>query len=278
MAFRALRLFRRGQGGFRILLFHDTPPETFKDFDVFIEYMKRTHGVITPGQAASWLGGRKPSHESYCPCLFSFDDGFASNFTLAAEILQKHEIKALFFVCPGLASLDEGNQRQMIAANIFNGRIDAASLPLGLRLMSFDEMAELTAEGHVIGAHGLSHQKLSRLTGGALLKEIITSGEILKDRLGRAVDWFAYPFGDIESISKEALEIIADHYRFCRSGVRGVNSSSINRCALLADHMDISSPMAFRQLILEGGLEGRYALAKRRLDKMAGHGDFPPQR
>jgi hypothetical protein len=65
------------------------------------------------------------------------------------------------------------------------------------------------------------------------------------------------------------LAIAAKRYRVCRSGVRGLNLPGQNRVALLADHIDLGSSFAWQRLTLEGGLDGRYRAARKRLATMA---------
>ncbi|OHC75692.1 MAG: hypothetical protein A3G18_03270 [Rhodospirillales bacterium RIFCSPLOWO2_12_FULL_58_28] len=263
-ALRTWRLFSGG-GGVRILLFHDTPRDGFEDFGRFVKYVKQTHGILSPQEAAARLaGGGEENSKERTPCLFTFDDGFASNFELASEVLASHGVTALFFVCPGLIGLGADEQSRLIAANIFDGRRQAA----GKRLMSWDEIAELKSGGHVIGAHGMNHLRLTKLSGEALGREILDSGVQLEDRLGDNIDWYAYAFGDIDSISVDALKIISQKFRFCRSGVRGVNFPTTDLHALRADHVEMTAPAAYRKLIVEGGLQFRYAGARRRLDEM----------
>lgn len=259
MAHRALHLFGGASGGFRILLFHDVPRESFGVFEELVAYVKQAHGILSPQQAAAWVSGEGVAASSgRTPCLFSFDDGFASNFDLAKGVLADHGVAALFFVCPGLVGLEGDEQRRLTAANIFDGRLDVAEAD-NLRLMTWDEIAELKSMGHTIGAHGMTHRRLSGLQGEDLRREILESGDVLEDRLKCKIDWFAYAFGDIASISAEALEIISQNHRLCRSGVRGVNDGTVNPLALRADHVDLCAPMAYRKLVLEGGLDRRYA-------------------
>jgi len=92
---------------------------------------------------------------------------------------------------------------------------------------------------------------------------------LLADKLGGRPDWFAFPFGDIASISAEALAIIGRHHRYCRSGVRGAIRPLPHRLAIPADQIDLAAPWAYQQLVAEGGLDARYRAARSRLAAMA---------
>jgi peptidoglycan/xylan/chitin deacetylase (PgdA/CDA1 family) len=160
-------------------------------------------------------------------------------------------------------------QRGAIAAQIFDGRRPAADLPHDLTLMDWNQIAELKAAGHVIGSHGAMHRKLSRLPAEAQTEEIADADRRLTEMLGGKTDWYAYAFGDIASIDRMALQTIARHHRFCRSGVRGINSSTTSPLALRGDELDLSAPLAYQQLIADGGLAPLYAKAAQHLDALA---------
>ena len=269
-----LRAFRRlsgdGAPAFRILLFHDVPKDRFEVFDRFVGYVKQNHGVLSPEEAEAWLWGAVPAGLGRQPCLFAFDDGFASNYALAKHCLAEHGVKALFFVCPGLIDLPAGDQRAAIAERIFDGRLAVAGLPEELRLMSWTEVEELDSLGHSIGCHGMSHRRLSLLEGDDLRREIVDAGDLLERRLGGSASWFAFAFGGIDSISRPALRVISEKYRFCRSGLRGSNAAGTEPMAVFADHIDLLAPTAYRKMVLEGGLDIRYRRARRRLNAMVG--------
>jgi peptidoglycan/xylan/chitin deacetylase (PgdA/CDA1 family) len=165
---------------------------------------------------------------------------------VAERILGPRGIKALFFVNPGL----------------IEGRSDGT-------YMGWDDLAALAQAGHVIGSHGWSHTRLAGLRGSTLEAEIARAGETIAARLGAPPEWFAYPFGDIDSIDAESLALIGHRYRICRSGVRGSNAPGVHRLAVLADHVDLDSSFAWQRLILAGGLDGRYGPARARLLDMA---------
>ena len=258
----------RGRG-FRILLVHDVPPATADDFERFVAYVKETHGVLAPDEAAAWLDGQPAAESGRTPCLFTFDDGFASNFQVATGALARHGVKAVFFVCPGLVDLAAEERARAIAANVFDGRVGAAEMAAGLDLMGWPELAELSRLGHTVGAHGMTHRRLTLLGGDDLGREVVGAGDVLEDRLGVPVPWYAYSFGDIGSLSLPALEVIAGRYRFCRSGVRGTNEAGTDALALRADQVDPATPLVYGKLIAEGGLAFRYGDARRRLDALA---------
>lgn len=98
----------------------------------------------------------------------SWDDGDRSDLRLA-EILRYREIRGTFY----------------IPINPYLGR----------PALSHTELRELSSEGFEIGAHGVSHRLLWRLSSGDLAQEVRPCKPILEDILGREVRMFCYPCG-----------------------------------------------------------------------------------
>ncbi len=268
---RISRALKSAPDGFRILIFHDIPDHAAPTFGRLVNEIVGSHGAISPEQAADWLSGdphRRPSPSWRAPYLFTFDDGFASNCGAALDILNAHDIKALFFVCPKLLDLSGSDQQNAIVKNIFQDRPPAA-LPAPLKLMSWDDVLALAETGHSIGCHGMNHRRLAGLNDDDLSHEILDAADTLKNRTGRETPWFAYSFGDIDSINARAMEIISSRFRFCRSGIRGINTATTSPTRLLAEQLDLAASPTYWKLVLEGGLDFCYESARRRLRDLA---------
>lgn len=224
--------------------------------DQLVGHLKTEYGITTPERAAQWLAGEADSlgvPVSNTPFLITFDDGFVSNLYAARQVLKPHNVSALFFVCPGLTDLSVEQQEQEISAKIFDGKFATHPLSKGQRLMSWEELIELSSLGHTIGAHGMFHRRLSLLEKPELEHEIANCTAIMEEQLDRRVDWYAYAFGDIASISASALQIIGEHFRFCRSGVRGRNLPG-NRL-LFAEELGLQHPFSYQMLVVDGGID-----------------------
>lgn len=264
---RAARLLTGGQRGLRILLLHDTPEASLPALDALAGWLKAEGRLVGPEQAERWLAGERAGLPAD-PCLISFDDGFASNLA-AARVLERHGTRGLFFVCPALMALPPAAQRAAIAANIFDGSRTEGQLPAAMRLMDWDEVAGLATAGHAIGNHTQNHRRLSLLSEAELEEEIGGAAAVLARHCPNQVRWFAFPFGDIDSVTAQALAVAGRHHPFCRSGVRGANAAATHPLALRADHVDLDHPPAYVRLVAEGGLDLRYREARARLDAMA---------
>jgi len=171
------------------------------------------------------------------------------------EVLDDHGVKALFFICPGLMDLPEEKQRRAIAGQIFDPPWSLASISDNMLLLSWAHAASLIDSGHTIGAHTLTHRPLSRLRDAEVSEEVINSGSIIAKRLGVAVEWFAYPFGDNHSIDTRAFRVIAEHYQFCCSCFPGINYSETPPHRLLRRAINIETPFSFQKMVLQGGLD-----------------------
>jgi len=256
-----LRLWRGFSGtptGVRVIILHDTAPQSLPALEVLAERIKQAGALTSPGD---FEAAREEPRLSY---LFSFDDGFASNLH-AARVLAGQGVSAVFFVCPGLMDLDATAQRDAMAWAFFGGRTP----PDDCRLLSWAELDEIRSLGHAIGAHGMTHTRLTELTGDALEREIVGASERLREHLGDDVPWYAYSYGDVGSISAEAMQIIRSDYRYCRSGIRGINDADVLPHALRGEELRLDAPGAYQRLVLEGGLDARYRQNRLTLDVLA---------
>ncbi|WP_161539550.1 polysaccharide deacetylase family protein [Paramagnetospirillum kuznetsovii] len=255
-------LLPRPPGAFRILMFHDVPDSQRAALRRLVERLVAENRLIGPAEAASRLrhGGASPGLP---PVLLSFDDGFASNLEVAETILAPLGAHALFFVCPGLMDLSKDEQAAAVSANVLRG-LKPAPEPL----MDWTAVERLVTLGHTIGNHTSDHLRLTELSADAKAEQIEKAAEALRSRLGETPDWFAYTFGDVDSIDAESLHLIGRHHRYCRSGVRGVNGKGTAPLALRGDHVDLAATPTWRMLAVDGALALAYGEQRQHLDRM----------
>ena len=127
----------------------------------------------TPAEAASG----QPSGV----CL-TFDDGFAHLLDHALPVLVAKKLTAtVFLVADRLGGHNDWETRE---GEVREPLLDAA------------QVREWLAAGQRIGAHSLTHPRLTRLPEAAAREEVAGSRRRLEDAFGVPVTDFAYPFGD----------------------------------------------------------------------------------
>jgi peptidoglycan/xylan/chitin deacetylase (PgdA/CDA1 family) len=140
-------------------------PEAFEDQLKFLK--DKGYQSISFDDLADYLQYGLPLPER--PVILSFDDGWENQFTYAFPLLQKYGFTGTFYVVTEY--LDHQN------------------------LMSIAELKTMMAAGMTIGCHSRTHPALTGLGSTGLQSEIAGSKAWLEQRLGVAVDTFAYPYG-----------------------------------------------------------------------------------
>jgi peptidoglycan/xylan/chitin deacetylase (PgdA/CDA1 family) len=123
------------------------------------------------------------------PVILSFDDGWENQYQYAFPLLQKYGFTGTFYVVSGY--IDHQN------------------------FMTTEQLKRMMAAGMVIGGHSRTHPALSGVGNGRLKDEVAGSKAWLEDRLGVAIDSFAYPYGSYSSATVAAVK--AAGYRTART-------------------------------------------------------------
>ena len=160
-------------------------PETFEQE---LQYLK-DNGYRTTSFAALAAYLERGTALPERPAIISFDDSWANQFVYAFPLLRKYGFGATFFVVADY--LDHEN------------------------FLTFDQLKEMLAAGMEIGSHSRTHPALTRIGAQRQWSEISGSKAILEDRLGVAIDAFAYPYG---SYNREVVALTrAAGYRAART-------------------------------------------------------------
>lgn len=114
------------------------------------------------------VAGPVPAHAA--PLRVTFDDGHHSQFQHALPLLERFEVKAVFFVTVGWTGKHPD-------------------------YMTWPQLQELVARGHRVQAHGWSHRFLTQCSPSDLEQELRRPRQELEDRLGAGVDALSCPGG-----------------------------------------------------------------------------------
>lgn len=185
-------LFRwLNRGRIKVLLFHNVipagspffyaiPPEIF---DEMIVDLKRNYNLISIDQNGHWSDLRSDRVN----LLISFDDGFSNNLTYALPVLQKHGVKALFFLIADC--LAKGSVPEFIEGPDTN----APDSPY--RTLTAAQAKQMADAGMTIGSHSMTHRDHRMLDEAEILADNRQARVMVSEAIGQPVNLFAFPWG-----------------------------------------------------------------------------------
>jgi len=260
--------FRKNQPWVKVLIYHDIPPEFEVNFKNQIRVLGKRYDFITPLQFHNYIDGEFSLNRN--SLVITFDDGFESSYTSTVRILEPLGIKALFFICSGF--IDSGNTkawRSYTKKIIFDDQVTEESIMDWHKPMSWNQVAELNVNGHMIGGHTKNHSRLSKIKEFHIINsEISDDKSKLESVLGEKINAIAYPYGDINSISTKALNIINSTYEYCYSGIRGNNHVNEHKTTIKRDAVGFNLKTADIKFIANGGYNWYYKRDRVRLENM----------
>ncbi|GAA3225434.1 polysaccharide deacetylase family protein [Actinocorallia longicatena] len=137
-----------------------------------------TLSVLAAGSALSAVAAPAHAAAPGRPVLtLTFDDALSSQFANALPVLNKHGVKATFYVITGRVG-GGGN-------------------------LSWQQVKDLQNQGHEIGGHTISHPHLAGLGADDLRRELCDSRTTLLQQ-GLKVSSLAYPFGEYDGAVQDA--------------------------------------------------------------------------
>ncbi len=202
----------------RILTFHDISDDAADVYAVtkgqFADYLSllRDEGYTTI-RARDLLSDWPSVLSQDRVVLLTFDDAFATQRDIAAELLTQHDMTATFFVISSLVGQNRTRYK-------FGGKERT--------FLCKEDLRQMVLDGFDIGSHSHTHTMFGTLTAEQVDDEARLSKQILKDATGRDVIGFAYPFGRqraFSSITKFVLEKNGYSIAFTQEGV-GIKPTS----------------------------------------------------
>jgi peptidoglycan/xylan/chitin deacetylase (PgdA/CDA1 family) len=174
-----------------ILMYHSISSHAssrFKKFTVlprlFAEHMRYlAEHHYTPLTVTQFVRARRRTEERLPerPAVLTFDDGFADFYTDAFPVLQRYGFTATLYVATAFVG---GSSRWL-------KREGETTRPM----LSWAQLAEISAGGIECGAHSHSHPQLDIVSHTVAREEIVLCKRILEEKLAQEISSFAYPYG-----------------------------------------------------------------------------------
>lgn len=210
------------------------PPEAF---EAQMAVLASEYHVLRASELCTVLGKRRRLPRR--AVVVTFDDGYADLLSAAKPILERHGVPATAFVSTREVGTDREKWWDEVqylrdvgsdADSISSARLadlppreredalEALAEHAGVerprraeyRTMTEREIRELSSGGLVeIGAHTVSHRRLSGAPPREQREEIVGGKDALEAILGERVTMFSYPFGGRDALTAETKRLVA---------------------------------------------------------------------
>lgn len=174
-----------------------------RNFRIQLEWL-RSHGWrgLT---SAEFVARQRGVPGSPAEVFISFDDGYETTLQVAAPLLAEFGFPATVLVPTDLVGTHPDcfvRDSEIIRAQCGYVEISAADIDATIqvasqiRLLSWEQLAEIRGRGIDVECHGAAHHFMTRLPDPLLRQELQRSRQALQDRLGVDSQIIAYPYGD----------------------------------------------------------------------------------
>ena len=187
----------------RVVGYHDTPAMNAGRLRSHFEWYRRNFIDCDRARLDAFLNG-EPWRERRPGLIISFDDGLRSNCTVAAPLLEEFGFTGWYMVPAAVPDLPPEREEEFARAQLIP---NAGPQSEGKLFLTWDDLRSLHAAGHQICCHSYHHKRLSSaLSDAELDEEISQARRALEEKLGFAIDSFAWVGGEEYSFSKGAFD------------------------------------------------------------------------
>ncbi len=168
---------------------------TLGTFKRQMEFIKNTYEIIKLNKICDAFGGKEKDIRKL---VITFDDSFSDFFEVAYPTLKRLSIPCTVFIPTGFV----GRFNMWDMHEKFFRRIN---------VMNNQQLLALSQECMVdFGSHTVNHVSMRNLSTKAMIQEAADSKKWLEGFFNRKINMFAYPYGQLDDISKKTTETLLD--------------------------------------------------------------------
>jgi peptidoglycan/xylan/chitin deacetylase (PgdA/CDA1 family) len=177
-------------------------------------YLQKYYRIVNLSQAIELLRSGKVRVPTVA---LTFDDGYADNFLNLRAVANEVGIPATLFI-----TTHPVEAHQEFGHDLTNGM--TGFLPL-----TWEQIQYWSTRGVEFGSHTRTHMDCGTPDLAKLHWEIVGSKDDLETQLGKSVDLFAFPYGQRENMSSEAMRLATSAYSHFVSSYGGEAPSSCGK-------------------------------------------------
>ncbi len=213
----------------QFLYIHHVFDDEISKFDNLLNELSKCHTFIPYSEAIRKITSNEID-KSYIS--ISSDDGFKNNLK-AAQVLEKYNAKACFFINPDSIGLTDFNKIKEFCSRNLN-------FP-PTEFMNWSDVDKLLKLGHEIGSHTMGHINIATTDLNKVKDNISESFDVIQSRCGK-VEHFAFPYGRFFHFNLPSYNYVFEAgFKSCATAERGchISNEKINLDELLIrrDHV-----------------------------------------
>ncbi|MCJ7506987.1 polysaccharide deacetylase family protein [Candidatus Bathyarchaeota archaeon] len=189
---------------------------SLEEFGIQIEYLRKVYNIVSLDDILEFALGRKslPNRS----VAITFDDGYYDSYLNVFPCVKRFDLPVTVFVATGYVG------GEMLLDNV------------SLKVLSWDEIVEMSRSKVTIGAHTRTHIDLQQVDLEEAKREILGSREEIEKKIRRPVRYFAYPMGKHDDRIVEIVSSLGFNAAFCGEGLihQGDNPYLLNRITVNA--------------------------------------------
>lgn len=241
-----------GNNYIRIVNYHGSPEAERQLFDRQVQWFLERFENCDMEKMTSFLKGEYVFREKP-GIIFSFDDGFLENFTVAHQVLKGHCATGWYMVSAGFVG--ERNHQS------HNGCHD---------YMTAENLKTILLEGGVIGCHTYTHHRMDvHDTKETLLHEIVEAKSRLQALTHREINLFCWCGGEESTYTRQAADMIrAAGYTYGFMTNSEVIRPDSDHLQLDRSNVEASWPISLVKFQICGFMDYRFRRKRERVHKL----------